>query len=68
MIKFLPTHVFEAIQSNALIDPDNQLIGQLTFQTDAAWYHFRLSRENLQKLAREIEQSLQASSPEAHKG
>lgn len=68
MVRSPPTYVFEVKQPKAFIDPNDASKGQVTFLTDLAWYHFRLSRTELQKLAREIEQALRASTPEPHKG
>lgn len=68
MVKAPQTHVYEATQPKVLIDPDDASKGQVTFLTDTAWYHFRLPRADLQRLAREIEQALRASSPESRKG
>lgn len=67
MVKTPPTHVFDGAHASAMIDPDDPSMGQATFLTETSWYHFRLSREALQRLAREIEQALQASSPEFRK-
>jgi hypothetical protein len=56
--KYPPTHAKEATDVDALIDPHNPTLGQISLVADGEIYYYQMSREALMRLARQIEQQL----------
>jgi hypothetical protein len=63
MVKFMKPHVEQADGVSASIDPKSPDEGQVTVTIGGEWRIFRLSREALQRLHRQLGRELAAQLP-----
>ena len=56
--KYPATHAKKATDVDALIDPHDPTLGQISLVADGEIYYYQLSREALTQLAHQIEQQL----------
>jgi hypothetical protein len=58
MPRFPATHFKKASEVDALIDPHNPMLAQLSVTAEGEIFYYELSREALTQLSRQIEQQL----------